>query len=71
MSTYFFLLPETSSVTPEWNFTKYLLDHEGRILGVFPPTVPVEDIYDQVEKAVKAAEDADPNFVPPSKHNEL
>lgn len=48
-------LTEESKVTPEWNFYKYLVDHEGKIVNVYPPKVPVTDIFDEVEKAVKKA----------------
>ena len=33
---------ETSGVTPQWNFYKYLLDHQGNIVQVWPPQTPVE-----------------------------
>jgi len=49
-------LTETSGITPNWNFYKYLLDHHGNILQAWPPRTPVEDIFDAVERAV---EDAD------------
>ena len=34
--------PETSGVTPQWNFYKYLLDHQGNVVQVWPPQTPVE-----------------------------
>lgn len=49
-------LTETSGITPDWNFYKYLLDHHGNIIQAWPPRTPVEDIFDAVERAV---EDAD------------
>ena len=36
------LSSETSGVTPQWNFYKYLLDHQGNIVQVWPPQTPVE-----------------------------
>eukprot|EP00090_Calanus_glacialis_P047432 TRINITY_DN9846_c0_g1_i4.p1 TRINITY_DN9846_c0_g1~~TRINITY_DN9846_c0_g1_i4.p1 ORF type:complete len:203 (-),score=34.70 TRINITY_DN9846_c0_g1_i4:97-705(-) len=49
-------LTETSGITPDWNFYKYLLDHHGNIIQAWPPRTPIEDIFDAVERAV---EDAD------------
>ena len=51
-------LTEESKVTPEWNFYKYLVDHEGKIVSVHPPRVPVTDIFEEVEKNVKKARKA-------------
>merc|ERR1719334_780864 len=49
-------LTDTSGIFPEWNFYKYLLDHHGNIIQVWPPRTPVEDIFDAVERAVHDAE---------------
>ena len=35
-------LTEKSQVTPQWNFYKYLLDHNGNIVNVWPPQTSVE-----------------------------
>jgi glutathione peroxidase len=35
---------QDSTVT--WNFQKYLLDEQGRLLGVFPPSMSVFDIQE-------------------------
>merc|ERR1712080_38255 len=46
-----------SSVQPEWNFYKYLIDHHGHIVQVWPSRTPVEDIFDAVASVVKDAEE--------------
>lgn len=48
-------LTDKSNVTPEWNFYKYLVDHNGQVLHAYPPKVPVSDIFGDVERAVKNA----------------
>ena len=47
-----------SKVKPEWNFYKYLFSHEGKILGVYPSRVSVNDAFNDIQKAVKAAQKA-------------
>jgi len=64
-------LTETSGVTPQWNFYKYLLDHQGNIVQVWPPQTPVEDIYDSVERAVHEADDELQVESPLGSHDEL
>ena len=49
---------EVSKVKPEWNFYKYLFSHEGKILGVYPSRVSVNDAFNDIQKAVKAAQKA-------------
>ena len=61
----------TSGVTPQWNFYKYLLDHHGNLLQVWPPQTPVEDIYDAVEAAVHEADGEVQVESPLGAHDEL
>ena len=49
---------DQSKVKPEWNFYKYLFSHEGKILGVYPSRVSVNDAFNDIQKAVKAAQKA-------------
>jgi len=64
-------LTGTSGITPEWNFYKYLLDHHGNIIQVWPPRTPVEDIFDAVERAVHDAEGELQMESPLGNHDEL
>ena len=69
-----FYIPDESKVTPEWNFYKYLVNHEGKILNVYPPRVSVDHAFDEVHKAVKKARRASkqkPKTVKKELHNEL
>jgi len=54
-------LVEQSQKTPEWNFYKYLVGPEGEVLNAWGTKTDVEDIYDEIERAVKAAEKAAPS----------
>ena len=51
-------ITEESGISPEWNFYKYLVNHEGEILNVYPSRVPVEDTFEEIQKAVKKAKKA-------------
>ena len=49
---------------PEWNFFKYLVNHEGKVLNVWGPRDTIDSIFDEVQDAVnaaKAAAAADPS----------
>ena len=35
-----------------WNFTKFLIDREGRVVARFEPTVDMKDVKEAVEKAL-------------------
>jgi len=39
----------------KWNFTKFLLDHEGRVLRRYAPTTSPENIADDIEAALARA----------------
>ena len=53
-----FPITEESGISPEWNFYKYLVNHDGEILNVYPSRVPVEDTFEEIQKAVKKAKKA-------------
>lgn len=48
---YAYLARETG-VTPRWNFHKYLLDRNGRVIGSFPSQVNPDDrrLVDKIEE---------------------
>jgi glutathione peroxidase len=37
----------------KWNFTKFLIDREGRVLARFEPTADMKDVRDAVTEALK------------------
>ena len=50
-------LAKVSAVTPDWNFYKYLVDHTGRVVRVFPPKIPLwiqdpQGAYDHIREYV-------------------
>lgn len=49
----FKFLIETSSVVPDWNFYKYLVDETGQVIGAWGTRTLVEDIFDDIQAAVK------------------
>jgi glutathione peroxidase len=38
----------------KWNFTKFLVGRDGRVIGRYPPTTAPEKISDDIEKALAA-----------------
>jgi len=64
-------LTDNSGVVPEWNFYKYLLDHHGNIIQVWPPQTPVEDIFEAVQRAVQDADGEVQVESPLGSHDEL
>ena len=38
----------------KWNFTKFLIDREGKVLARFEPTVDMQEVRAAVEAALKA-----------------
>ena len=64
-------LTDNSGVVPKWNFYKYLLDHHGNIIQVWPPQTPVEDIFEAVQRAVQDADGEVQVESPLGSHDEL
>ena len=61
-------------MTPKWNFSKYLVDHTGQVVGGYASKIAPDDkalnekIAAQLEAAAKAAEPAKATpATPPSK----
>lgn len=44
-----------AGAAPNWNFYKYLVDHEGNLIHAFGPNINVEDIFDKIEDLVNKA----------------
>ena len=36
----------------KWNFTKFLVDREGNVVGRFSPTYKPEDMEEDIEKLI-------------------
>ncbi|CAG0878955.1 unnamed protein product [Cyprideis torosa] len=47
-----------SGKPPEWNFYKYLVDHNGKVLNVWGPRTSVEQTVEHIEKAIEKAKQA-------------
>lgn len=43
----------------KWNFTKFLIDHEGNVVARYSPTDKPESIKKDIEKLVAAAKPKD------------
>ena len=53
---HFALLPfslETSGKEPTWNFWKYLVAPDGKVVGAWDPTVSVEEVRPQITALVR------------------
>ena len=48
-------LIDESNISPEWNFYKYLINHEGKVVQVYPPRISVNEAFDDIIKLVKKA----------------
>merc|ERR1712001_747947 len=48
-------LIDESKVVPQWNFYKYLINHEGNVVQVYPPRVSVNEAFDDILRLVKKA----------------
>lgn len=55
-----------SSRPPDWNFYKYLVNENGRVLDVWGPRTGVEDIFDTIQKAVEDITTTVDEQVPPT-----
>lgn len=42
----------------KWNFTKFLVDQEGRVVKRFAPTVKPEDIHNDIEQLLESGDSA-------------
>ncbi|XP_046407160.1 glutathione peroxidase 7-like [Ischnura elegans] len=49
-------LIEQSKLQPDWNFYKYLVSHDGVVINAWDTKTSVEDIFPDIERAVKVAE---------------
>ena len=49
------LFLDESKVVPQWNFYKYLINHEGKVVQVYPPRVSVNEAFDDILRLVKKA----------------
>lgn len=54
----FRVLTEESSVVPDWNFYKYLIDETGHVIGAWGTGTTIETIFDEVQAAVEKAKKA-------------
>ena len=45
----------TGGDAPKWNFSKYLVDGDGKVLGFYPSNVTPDDLRPEIEKALSAA----------------
>ena len=43
-----------SSVHPDWNFYKYLVDQNGAVLRAWSTKSTIEEIFDNIEQAIDA-----------------
>ena len=48
-------LIDESKISPQWNFYKYLINHEGKVVQVYPPRISVNEAFDDIIKLVKKA----------------
>ena len=48
-------LIDVSMISPQWNFYKYLINHEGKVVQVYPPRISVNEAFDDIIKLVKKA----------------
>ena len=47
----------------KWNFTKFLIDREGKVTARFEPTLDMEEVRKAVEEALKNATESDDQFI--------
>ncbi|XP_063886963.1 glutathione peroxidase 7-like [Scylla paramamosain] len=53
-------LIEDSSIVPDWNFYKYLVNGSGRVVGAWGTRVTIEEIFDEIQAEVEKAKKAAP-----------
>ncbi|KAG0710560.1 putative glutathione peroxidase 8-B [Chionoecetes opilio] len=54
----FLSLSESSSVVPDWNFYKYLVDGSGQVVSAWGTRTTIEEIFDEIHAEVKKAKAA-------------
>ncbi|XP_068228929.1 glutathione peroxidase 7-like [Palaemon carinicauda] len=50
-------LTDESSVVPDWNFYKYLVDETGHVIGAWGTSTALETIFDEINVAVEKAKE--------------
>ncbi|XP_066953693.1 glutathione peroxidase 7-like [Macrobrachium rosenbergii] len=50
-------LTDESSVVPDWNFYKYLVDETGHVIGAWGTATTIESIFDEIHFAVEKAKE--------------
>ena len=48
------LISEKSGHSPTWNFWKYLINHNGEVIGFWGPWSDVQEVYSSIRSAVEA-----------------
>lgn len=48
-------LKEQTKTEPNWNFWKYLVDSQGKVINQWEPEVPLEEIFPAVEEEINKA----------------
>ncbi|KAF2354403.1 Glutathione peroxidase [Trinorchestia longiramus] len=51
-------LVDQSSLEPEWNFYKYLVNHEGVVVNAWGTRTEMEEIFSEIQAAVDAAKES-------------
>ena len=49
-----FPLPGKTGKAPNWNFWKYLVNDQGRVIDAWGPRVPVEDLFHVIRNHIEA-----------------
>lgn len=55
------LIEGQSSVHPDWNFYKYLVNENGTVLKVWSTKTTIEEIFDHIKDAIDALTEAKPS----------
>ena len=74
---YTFVCTDKTNQVPNWNFWKYLVSHEGEVLGAWSPRTDVTEIMTDIVSATRVATTADgsqptkPGNAETPKHDDL